>query len=275
MSEPTKKQMLFNKHFETMLKKYSEEAVNNTFNALLLGQMGTGKTYSLLTAPRPLVLHSFDPGGSKSLRDANGNLPEGVYVETFEIEDSNSPTQYMAWERRFNELRRDKFFDNVGTFAIDSITTFTGALMNMILKKGNRPGTPPQLQDYMQQMIAIMDIVKVCASLPCNFVAIGHIVAEKDEVTGRMQTFPMITGQLKEKLPTLFDEVYVATVAHSRTGPSYKFRTIPDGYYQARSRLAASGKLEELEEPNFKHILKKTGYPYTDLWKRDEPEQQG
>ena len=46
---------------------YREEPQSGSFNFLLLGEMGTGKTFLLHSARKPIHLDCFDPGGTKNL----------------------------------------------------------------------------------------------------------------------------------------------------------------------------------------------------------------
>jgi len=91
------------KTFDDIQSAYDSDSTTETFNALVYGDIGTGKTYLARTCIQPVLIHSFDPGGTKSLSD----VIEGgdVYVEKFESENSKKPTEYARWEKRFDELR--------------------------------------------------------------------------------------------------------------------------------------------------------------------------
>lgn len=249
--------------FEKIRKQFAESASNSRMNALILGRFGKGKTFSTRTAPAPILIHSFDPGGSKGLID---DIRSGRVIvdSSFESESRTSPNAFANWEKTFRKMKADGTFEYIGTYVIDSITTFAESMLYHIVAKAGRPGTIPQLQDYLVQIEMLKAIIKEIAGLPCHFIALGHIIVDKDETTGKMETFPMVTGKLKEYLPLLFDEVYIAETVNTSKGLEYKFLTAPKGMYNARTRLGSNNRLEKEEIPDFKQILKKVGLPYED-----------
>jgi len=120
-------------------------------------------------------------------------------------------------------LKRGKVFEQIGTYALDSITLFSEAMMNEILRRNGRAGTTPQLQDYMVQITTTKQYIAIIANLPCHTVLLGHVEADKDELTGRMLTSIMVTGKLKERLPILLDEIYMTTTKETAKGIDYQF----------------------------------------------------
>lgn len=264
--------------FEEVQQRFQSK--RESFNALLMGDAGTGKTYSLRTAKKPVLIHSFDPGGHVSLREVIGH-EQGIFVDNrFQQEDPVNPTAYRLWEDEFHKLRQQNFFDHVGTYVIDSITTWSEALMNEILKQNGRKGrlgkgkfyhgkgsniNVPELRDYMVQMRTIGQELGICCALNCDFIAIAHIETTKDEVTGRVETGPMVTGKLSQRLPLLFDEIYVALAEGSGDSTKYQWLTAPDGRYMARSRLASSGKIKKKIDPNWTKLMSLAGLDHKDL----------
>ena len=175
---------------------------------------------------------------------------------------------------------KEGLFNHFGTVALDSVTTWGDSLMAGILKamgRGLRVGNVnlnheagqkvpvPALRDYQTQMEYMKQYLKTLCSIPCDFIAIGHIEKEKDEVSGKMVSGPMVTGKLSAKLPILFDEIYVAEANVTSSSIDYHFLTQPSGIHRPRSRMASDGFLNPKEKPNFKHILKACGREYTDL----------
>lgn len=219
-----------------------------------------------------------DPGGSTSLGTFADR--DDVVVVDFSGDDPKDPTQYEALSKFIYEMKADKVWDQIGTVALDSITTFSDILMNAILAangrvdKGSRERLShgkgsvvaiPELRDYQLQMEKIADTIGYLSSISSDFICIGHVEMSRDEVSGRMFAAPMVTGKLSQKLPILFDEIYISQVDAKRDSADYYFLTGPEGIYQARSRLNYNGQLDTREKPDFKNILRKAGLDSNDL----------
>lgn len=268
--------------FFQLRDQYKNESQKRGINSLWYGDFGTGKTWALHTCPKPVFIHSFDPGGSVTLRPW---IETGeVIVESFETEDASDPRAYRDWEKRFDEMRQSGIFEHIGTYAIDSLTTLSESLMNAAMK-GNKDQKPrnseigtyiPQLQDYQVQQYTIRDFLNLMCGLPCHFVCTGHVQRDKDEVTGSVIASPMITGKLAQKIPLLFDEVYVTNYKTKSSSTEYYFLTESQGVYKARSRLASSNDLKRKEVQDFSAILDKCNYEYEDkpLFLESEAQEQ-
>lgn len=250
--------------FSDIRKRYAEDPRNTTFNGLIYGHPGTGKTNSLRTARKPILVHSFDPGGTETISDEieKGNI---LADTRFEQDDPNNPTAFNLWEEEFERLKAGGFFPHIGTFVIDSITSWCDALMNEIHRREGRIGKSPRLRDYQIQIKTARDYMKEMTTLPCDFIAIGHIETDKDEVTGEIKSVLMVTGKLKTKLPLLFSEVYVADTKETSKGINYFFHTQNNGIYKARSRFDKEGNNIEPKMPqDYKNILQEAGYDVSD-----------
>ena len=66
-TKPTEK-LDITAEFAKLKSMYQEDVQSKTVNILLLGESGSGKTFLMRTAPGPVHIDSFDPGGSTSLR---------------------------------------------------------------------------------------------------------------------------------------------------------------------------------------------------------------
>lgn len=243
---------------EALRKAYEEDRKNSSFNALVLGDYGTGKTHLLQTARQPVLIHSFDPGGSKTLADSIKK--GGIYVDTsFEPRSEKRKTDtFDRWEKDMQALRRDRVFDTLGTFVIDSGTLWFDELLRGILRTNNIEQM--RIQDWGVALNVCKDWVGYCTSLPCDFIMTAHIGIERDEVTGKNETVVLVGGQAKHKLPLYFDEVYVTMANKTSGGLEYKLLTVNDGYYKARTRLGAGGKFDKMETPDIQVLLKKAGW---------------
>lgn len=246
--------------YADLTKKYSviPPQASSKANIILIGGLGTGKTTCWTTAPKPIWAHSFDPGGFDSIR----HLVDGktIIADTqFEGDNPERPTKFEQWNTIYHQMKLDGVFNQIATYVLDSATTWGDIIMNYVLKTSNRPGTFPNQNDWPQQMVRLYNCVLSMLSLPCNIIFVAHPVIEKDDVTGRTYTTPMITGKLREKVPLLFSEIYYAVTSQTAAGIEYKILTQPDGLYNARTRLGAGGKLDKYEPPNISKILEKVG----------------
>ncbi len=94
--------------------------------------------------------------------------------------------------------------------------------------------------------------------LPCNVIVISHIDVVRDEKTGNiLDISPLLTGQLREKIPGAFQEVYYCTTKRANQKTEWVLQTVPIGFTKARSRL--SGKKHLLPDflPNSYDVVMK------------------
>jgi len=250
-------------------------------NFLVIGDYGSGKTYGMQFAPGPVLIHSFDPGGSNCIEQSQIDSGRVIVDNRFEEDSATEPKAYRAWEREFYRLKQINMFEHVGTYVIDSWTRFTSALMHEILKArkrkppklsadlGKDPDIIPEMSDYLVHQKVLAQHISDIATLPCHTVVIAHMVIDKDEKTGR--TFAMVAmdgRKFAQQMPSLFDEVYFAEGKPAGTTRKYEYRLTPSGIYIARSRLRRADVLQEREPQNLSLILKKAGMSWED--KQDE-----
>lgn len=227
-------------------------------NFLIGGNSGSGKTHLLQTARKPVWIHSFDPDGSLTIRDKVDN--KSIIVDTrFENENPKDPKIFTLFDKVFDNMLHTKVFEQIGTYALDSATTLGDCVMYWVLKAAGRIGQPPWENDYPQQMSRMSNIIRTMCSLPCDVILTCHLSVEKDQISGRMHTVPILTGKLREKIPILFSEQYCMVTEPTPTGTEYKLLTQPDGHYTAKTRLGTGGRLKKWEEPNITNILRKVG----------------
>ncbi len=257
--------------FADIRKLYESSAQNETLNALIYGDFGTGKTYLLKTCPAPIFIDSFDPGGTKSLR--NEIVKGRVIADTrWEREESDRDARlWYEWEKVFRQRKESGFFNHVGTYVIDSLTTASSAIMAAAMRK-NSKNVPikelevriPQLRDYQVQMVVIENIIKEFTGLPCHFICTAHMETLKNEDGATIGKVPLVTGKLAERLPSLFDEVYVTQTKETSKGLEYSLLTRNTGFFKARSRLAGSNPIDKNVPQDIRALLKKCGFQYED-----------
>lgn len=253
---------------------YQGDPLQKRFSALITGETNSGKTYLLRTARKPIHIDSFDPGGTKCLRDL---IEKGdIIADTqWEADDPFNPDTFAKWKKAIDVRFQIDYFKHFGTYVIDSATTWGEAVMNYGLGLKNRAGESPQHRhDYMPQKTEMTNYIKKLMRIPCDFIVTGHLrenrkVLSIDSKTGIVREDVSYrfytTGQAVVTIPLLFDEIYVLTGEDGRgRTPVRKMLIDSLGTYIARSRLKANGKLEAVEEPDIKKLLKKVGFSIED-----------
>jgi hypothetical protein len=248
----TQENLIVQKEVELIQKAYRPD---DMLRAMIYGVSGTGKTYSLRTARRPIHLDSFDPNGSQSIDDC---IAEGyVYADTrFEVEDPAKPTCWKLWSSEIKRRFAAGYFNHIGTYATD-LTSMSAAAMNEVLLKAGRPGGTPQQNDWLPQMTMLENAMRYILSFPCDVIVLAHVNIIKDEIIGKLSYSPLITGKLVIRVPLMFSEIYVAITRETAKGLEYRFLTQAAGSYTARTRLGKGGKFLQYEVPNYKALLTK------------------
>jgi len=263
------------KELERVTSYYNEDHLQKRFSAIVTGETNAGKTYLLRSARLPIHVDSFDPGGTKCL----GNLirtkdnPKGQIVvdTTFEHEDPFKPTAFAEWMKTTEIRMRTGYFEMFGTYCLDSLSTFSDAVMNHQLKSAGRAGeSPMHRRDYNPQKTFVVNYIRKLMNLPCDFILTGHLkqyeeVKHIDSSSGivRKEVWHRlnVTGQAVITVPLLFDELYVIKgKGEDRNGPKREMLVDSLGTYIARSRLKQNGLLDAIEEPDIKKLLAKAGF---------------
>lgn len=260
---------------------------------LLLGESGSGKTYSL----RSLVEDNFDlfvlqtePGGT-----VLADLPEEHYhyhyiapacpswdamldsarkINTLSLSslakmEGINKGEYSQWMEVIQTLHNfkcdgcGKEFGDVGTWksdrvlAIDSLSGLN--IMAMDLVVGSKPMKSMAdwgiAMDNLQRLI-----IQLTSAVKCHVVVTAHLEPERDEVTGRVLNMPSTLGRkLGPLIPRFFDD----TINTVREGAGFKWSTAtPNTALKARD-LPISDELR----PSFKQIM--------DNWRKKYPQPTG
>jgi hypothetical protein len=261
------------KELEEVRKYYSGDPLQKRFSALVTGETNAGKTFLLRTARRPIHIDSFDPGGTKCLRDL---IESGdVIADTrWENDDPYEPKAFAEWMKAIDRRFQLGYFNQFGTYCLDSATMFDEAAMAYQLGNKSRAGEAPQRNvDYVPTKTFMVNYVRKLMTLPCDFILTGHLreirkVISIDKKTGvvheEIKYRFMTIGQAMVTIPLLFDELYVIVGEEGREGPKREMLIDSLGTYIARSRLKAKGLLNSIEPPDIKAILKKAGFSTDD-----------
>jgi hypothetical protein len=251
---------------------YSQDPRQKRFSMLLTAESGAGKTFLLSTCPKPVLVDSFDPGGTKCLKPW---IDKGeIIVDTrWENEDPSKPSVFKDWMKVTDERLRNNFYANFGTYALDSASTWADAVMNHQLGSKGRAGQAPLFtQDYTPQKVLMINYIKKLINVQCNFILTGHL-RMIEETSGVRQDGSAVvstkyrfltTGQAMVSIPLQFDELYVLKTKRIPGGLERILLVESQGDYIARSRLKSDGHLNSEEPADVKALLKKLGLDYED-----------
>jgi len=254
-------------HALEVRESYKQQDTKSKINILNLGKPGTGKTRLAVTCPKPVHIDCFDRGGTRTA-ELQPFIASGAIIvdNSFENDSWKEPRAFRLWEKKL-KIRRDLgYFDYIGTYMLDSLTTFANSMMYAILmkggdKRGSRTGQLPEQQDYHLQQYTLVDYLDVLMQLPCNVIANGHVVLIEDNVSGRLETGILLAGKASDKVPPAFDEKYISRCISE---DKYVLQTRSDGKWHAETRIGGGGIFEHHEEQNLYKLLKKAGYPAED-----------
>lgn len=246
-SDPTSPAM---KRIADLRKIYDDRQMDKKAKILLYGEWGTYKTTIASTMPRPILMHSFDPGGDKIKHIADGAKDGSIIVDNRWQSRSGekSGDRFQAWNTEYNSLKTAGVFNEIGTYVLDSFTTFQRLVIDAAIESNDKnvqisrkmPVKVPQMRDYGVQDSAMELALADVLDLPCHVLVIAH--AEQNENTNSkgeitsIEYRPLIVGKkLRGKIPLMFDEIYISATMGNK-GVVY---TNPSGMYHARTRLGS------------------------------------
>ena len=250
-------------------------------NVLLLGESGSGKTYSLrslIDCGLELFVIQTEPGGT-----VLADLPKDKYhshyiapaapswdamlasaklINTLSMKglsglEGINKKEYAQWMEVISTLgnfqceRCGQSFGDVSTWdsnralVIDSLSGLN--LMAMDLVVGSKP--VKSMADWGIAMDNLGRLVnKLTTDTQCHFILTAHLEPERDEVTGRMQNMPSTLGKkLAPVLPRFFDN----TIHTVREGAAFRWSTATDATALKARDLPISEKLT----PTFQQII--------------------
>lgn len=255
------------------------------FKVLLLGDSGTGKTYSIRTLIDaglfPLCLfteNSFDVLGDlppdkiawkyvppytedlSSLIEMSERIGQMSYEAITRTQDTKR-FQGSPWMKMlralmdFEDDRTGRKFGNIATWGtdkvlvIDSLSGLTAASRQNVA--GNRPAlSPPDYGLAQRQLEGLIN--QVCTSFRCHFLLIAHAERELDPVLGGQKIMASTIGKaLAPTIPRYFTDVILA----KRSGEKFMWDTSDSQAVLKARNVRIAGDLR----PSFVQIV--------DAWK--------
>jgi len=236
---------------------------------LLIGPTGSGKTSQFMTIPGKKFMYIFDPNALNTIRgqdiDYEIFTPDILNMNVNTLKASlkdkhgtpDEPTNYIRWEKDFEDKIRSGFFDQYTALGFDSLTTFADIVMDRVQYLNGRLGKQPEQADWGAQMSTISNVIRTATSLSLIFFATAHEELKQDEFTKRVVSQVVLTGKLRIKLPLLFSEIYHTEAeppsADSNGKTRYWLQTVTDKQRTlARCTLGLKPR-EDVTIGNWKH----------------------
>ncbi len=221
------------------------------FKAMLIGTYGTGKSVFASSCPTPGFVFDFDEGI--------------ITYQGLDFDYKQYSDDWQGWikfEKDLIQVKQDVALAQYKTVIVDSTSKMTDLAMARAMQldpKRSATGGPIWNVHFMMVRNLMEGKLRQIVNLQCNVIIISHIDIVKDEKTGNIiEISPLLTGQLREKIPGAFQEVYYCTTKRVGQKTEWMIQTVPIGYTKARSRL--SGKAHLLPDflPNSYEAVMKT-----------------
>lgn len=172
-----------------------------TFNMLLYGDAGVGKTYLAGSADAVpemrKVLYLDCESGANTLKAA---WPE---VDVIEI---NTWTDIQDVYEGLLAGGHD-----YKTVVVDSLTELNDYCIDRVAQEARikKPDFDDVLEIFHWNKVAsrMLRLIRVFRDLPMCTIFVAHMVDDKDPKSGKLVKQPLLSGQLKKKLPTIPDLV--------------------------------------------------------------------
>jgi len=220
------------------------------FKAMIVGTFGTGKSVFASTCPTPGFVFDFDEGI--------------ITYKGLDFDYEQYTVDWKGWVKFEKDLIKVKEKVAAGdykTVVVDSTSSMTDMAMERALQLDPKrsPTNGPIWNVHFMLVRNLMEgRLRQIIGLPCNVIVISHIDIVRDEETGAIVDItPLLTGQLRERIPGSFQEVYYASTRRIKNQTEWILQTVPIGHTKARSRLSGvPHKLPDYLPNDYNKIIK-------------------
>jgi len=214
-----------------MIKNSKEMSVlNEHLKMLVVGDFGSGKSSFFSTFPTPGYVFDFDQHA------------EGYQGKDFDYSQYPfSPLGWTQFEKDFREVEKAVKEGKYKTVICDSTTSFTDLAMERALQLDPKREHDGPIWNVHYQIVKNLVAPKLrrFLTLPCNVLIAAHLKVTTDSKTGAiLKIDPLLTGDLSEKIPGYFKEVYYASAKTIQGKTVFKLQTVTKGFYKARSVIS-------------------------------------
>lgn len=252
--------------FQELAKPVTE--IDPYIRMFLYGQMGSGKTYFVGDAPKPLW---FDFENSTDTLATSGN-PKHKSIQV--LKWGKDFKDFEEFCKALKEVGQDTNNEWCETVVLDSTTAMqflqmqegllaqegaSAQVLNYkreLAKNGSKSHYRAEIQDWGFSTNLLNEIFYYLNGLQKNIVLIGHDMTEKDELTGTINTRMALTPSLAGKVGSLVSVVGYLTVKKGLQGqdPKRKLIVNPYGREAAKNRLGIVHP--DIEDPSWDKLHK-------------------
>jgi len=217
--------------------KLSDVNPSENIKVLVYGETGTGKTCFSTGFPTPILLLDFDGKANSAASFYAGQEDRLAQIEVERLVPVGLEDPMLNFSKILTRLQGQQKIGEyeAKTLVVDSLTTFSGAVLRHIVKTNpgikrvmSKQGVQPGMQDYGILKREFARLIPGLLSLDMNVVMLGHISMNKDESTGEILRGVNMDGSFGAELPIYFEEVYRSYVKEGKflaqTQSDFKFK---------------------------------------------------
>ena len=237
-----------------------------TFNVLLYGPPGAGKTTAAATAPGPLLwVNAEGPGALGYARKAAAE--RGTQISEVRL-DLQTPDPRNVL-RQVIEHVRSGADPKPATVVVDTVGKVRELLASQLVEQGAKNS----MRQWGEVAKALGGFVRVMRDEPVNLVLIAHESIE--DADGDRIVRPQIGGALSEGIPADVDVVAYCAAHRTAEGIQYLGQLVEDRGRRAKDRSGGLGVVQPLDLSGWLatyRLALSTGVPWEDPKPEPEPE---
>ena len=204
---------------------------------LLKGVPGSGKTKKAIEFPSP-VLFNFDNNLS-AVRKESKEIRDNLRIVHPRLIDGKACPPLMIWKNFIDMLAEVTADDSVRTIIIDSLTTLSECLMDMILKSPD-PSRRVEIQhwgDFSRYMKWLGEDLLCATDLDKNVIFIAHETEVIDKKTGMTKSQLNLGGNMKFSFDLYFTDCWRTRTVARGNDTKFWVRTMPSDSHNAKCSL--------------------------------------
>jgi len=224
------------------------KVLNEDIKILVVGDFGSGKSSFFSTFPTPGYIFDLDQ-----------------HIEGYQGKDFNysqypfSPQGWVAFEKDFREVEKAVKAGEYKTVILDSTTALIDLAMERALQLDPKRDNNGPVWNVHYQIVKNLIAPKLrrILTFPCNVLISAHLKVTTNSTTGAvLKIDPLLTGDLSEKIPGYFKEVYYAKAKTIQGKTTFTLQTVTKGFFKARSLISGiERKLPDFIPNTYKDFL--------------------